>query len=120
MAGIVTIEAMRGAQAHFDKTVISGEEMRWGLENLDLTADRIAEIGADGLMAPLKITCADHEGGGPVIFSRWDGSKWVPVSDWIQTDKSIVDPMIMESSMAYATEKGITPRSGMSMGSDCG
>ncbi len=120
VAGIVTIEAMREAQAHFDKTVISGEEMRWGLENLNLTAERIAEIGADGLVAPLKITCADHEGGGPVIFSRWDGSKWVPVTDWIATDKSIVDPMIMESSMAYASEKGITPRSGMSMGSDCG
>ena len=72
------------------------------------------------MMAPLTITCADHEGGGPVKFSRWDGSKWVEITDWIDTDKSIVDPMIMDSSMAYAAEKGITPRSGMDMGSDCG
>ena len=120
VAGIVTVEAMRTAQAKFGNKVLSGEEMRWGIENLDITADRIKEIGAEGLMAPLKITCADHEGGGPVKFSRWDGSKWVEITDWIETDKSLVDPLIMESSMKYAEEKGITPRSGMDMGSDCG
>ena len=122
VGGIVTVEAMRTAQAKFGNRVITAEEMRWGLENLDITAERIKEIGADGLMPPLKITCADHEGGGPVKFSRWDnaGKRWVEVTDWIATDKSIVDPMIMDSSMAYAAEKGITPRSGDSMGSDCG
>ena len=113
---------MRTAQAEFGNVVLSGEEMRWGLENLNISAERIAELGADGLMAPLTITCADHEGGGPVKFSRWDaaGKQWVEVTDWIATDKSIVDSMIMDSSMAYAAEKGLTPRSGMSMGSDCG
>ena len=98
----------------------SGEEMRWGLENLNITADRIKELGAEGLMAPLSITCADHEGGGPVKFSEWDGDKWVEVTDWIATDKELVDPMVMDSSMAYAAEKNIAPRAGMSMGSDCG
>jgi len=120
VAGIVTVEAIRTAQAKFGNRVITGEEMRWGLENLSISSERIMELGADGLMAPLTITCADHEGGGPVKFSKWDGKEWVVVTDWIETDKSIVDPMIMESSMAYAAEKGIEPRSGMSMGSDCG
>ncbi len=120
VAGIVTVEAIRTAQAKFGNRVITGEEMRWGLENLDISAERIAELGVDGLMAPLKITCADHEGGGPVKFQRWDGEKWEVITDWIETDKEIVGPMIMESSMAYAAEKGIEPRSGMSMGSDCG
>ncbi len=120
VAGIVTVEAIRAAQAKFGAKVLSGEEMRWGLENLSISAERIKELGVDGLMAPLTITCADHEGGGPVKFSRWDGSKWVEITDWIETDKSLVDPMIMDSSMAYASEKGITPRSGMDMGSDCG
>lgn len=120
VAGIVTVEAMRVAQAKFGNRVITGEEMRWGLENLTISADRIKEIGAEGLMAPLTVTCADHEGGGPVKFSKWDGDKWVEVTDWISTDKDLVNQMIMDSSMAYATEKGITPRSGNSMGSNCG
>ena len=71
-------------------------------------------------MSPLKITCADHEGGGAVKFLEWTGTNWKEVTDWIETDKSIVDPMIQASSSQYASEKGITPRSGMSMGSDCG
>ncbi len=120
VAGIVTMEALRTAQGKFGNKVLSGEEMRWGLENLNITADRIKELGAEGLMAPLSITCADHEGGGPVKFSEWDGDKWVEVTDWIATDKELVDPMVMDSSMAYAAEKNIAPRAGMSMGSDCG
>ena len=71
-------------------------------------------------MSPLKVTCADHEGGGAVKFLQWSGTSWDEVSDWIATDKSIVDPMIQASSMQYAEEKGITPRSGMSLDSDCG
>lgn len=120
VAGILTIEAMRTAQAKFGNIVLSGEEMRWGIENLDLTAERIKEIGVEGLMTPLKITCADHEGGGPVKFSRWNGSAWEEVSDWIQTDRELTNPLIMASSSQYAEEKGITPRSGMDMDSDCG
>ncbi len=120
VAAIVTTEAIRTAQAKFGNRVMTGSEMRWGIENLDITPERIAEIGAENLITPLRITCADHEGGNPVLFQQWDGEKWNVVTDWIETDKSIVDPLIMESSMAYAAEKGITPRSGMDMGSDCG
>ena len=120
VAGILTVEALRIAQGKFGNKPLTGEEIRWGIENLDITEERIKELGAEGLMSPLKITCADHEGGGAVKFLEWTGTNWKEVTDWIATDKSIVDPMIQASSARYATEKGITPRSGMSMGSDCG
>ena len=120
VAGILTTEAIRTAQDKFGNKPLTGEEIRWGIENLDVTEERIKELGAEGLMSPLKITCADHEGGGAVMFLEWTGTKWKAVTDWIATDKSIVDPMIQATSAQYATEKGITPRSGMSMGSDCG
>ena len=120
VAGILTMEAIRIAQGKFGAKPLTGEEIRWGIENLDVTAERIKELGAEGLMSPIKITCADHEGGGGVKFLEWTGTHWKEVTDWIATDKSIVDPMIQASSSQYATEKGITPRSGMSMGSDCG
>ena len=120
VAGILTTEAIRTAQDKFGNKPLTGEEIRWGIENLDITEERIKELGAEGLMSPLKITCADHEGGGAVMFLEWTGTKWKAVTDWIATDKSIVDPMIQATSAQYATEKGITPRSGMSMGSDCG
>ncbi|NJN05837.1 MAG: ABC transporter substrate-binding protein [Rhodobacteraceae bacterium] len=118
--GIVTAEAIRTAQEKFGKRPITGEEMRWGLENLNITAERIKELGAEGLMQPLDVTCADHEGAGNVKFQQWDGEKWVVITDWISADRDLLRPIIEESAGKYAVEKGITPRTGMSMGSDCG
>ena len=66
------------------------------------------------------MTCRDHEGGGGVKFQQWTGTGWKIVSDWIATDQKIVRPMIEAEAAKYAKEKNITPRSGMSMGSDCG
>jgi branched-chain amino acid transport system substrate-binding protein len=111
VAGIVTTEAIRTAQERFGKgKPITGEQMRWGIENLNITAARLKQLGASDLMAPLKVSCMDHEGGAPVKFMQWDGKKWNVISDWIPTDQSIVRPMIEASAAQYAKEKGITPR----------
>ncbi|HCY13524.1 MAG TPA: ABC transporter permease [Gammaproteobacteria bacterium] len=121
IAGMLTTEAIRTAQEKFGKgKTMAGPQIRWGIENLNLTAARLEEIGFGSLMAPLQISCQDHEGGGPVMFQEWDGSKWVRVTDWIETDQSIVRPMIEAEAAKYAEEKGITPRSGDSLGSNCG
>ena len=120
IAGIITAEAIRTAQGKFGQRPLTGEEVRWGIENLDITPQRLKELGADGMMSPLKVSCFDHEGGGAVKFQEWDGEKWNVITDWIETDQSIVRPMIEASAAKYAKEKDITPRSGMSMGSDCG
>ena len=120
IAAVITTESIRIAQGKFGARPLTGEEIRWGIENLDLTEARIEELGVGGLMSPIKVSCADHEGGGAVKFQEWTGTHWKEVTDWIDPDRSITNPMIQASSAQYATEKGITPRSGMSMGSDCG
>jgi branched-chain amino acid transport system substrate-binding protein len=108
--GILNTEAIRTAQAKFGKKPLTGEQIRWGLENLNLDEKRIKELGATGLLQPLKTSCTDHEGGGAVKFQQWDGKQWKLISDWIPADKEMVRPMIEESAAAYAKEKGITPR----------
>jgi branched-chain amino acid transport system substrate-binding protein len=111
VAGIVTTEAIRNAQARFGKgKPVTGEQMRWGIENLNITDARLKQLGAVGLMSALKVSCMDHEGGGAVKFMQWDGKKWNVVTDWIATDQSIVRPMVEASAAQYAKEKGITPR----------
>lgn len=119
IAGILTTEAIRTAQSKFGNKPLTGEEIRWGIENLTITADRIKELGAEGLMSPIEVSCFDHEGGGAVQFQEWDGNKWKVVTDWIETDQSIVRPMIEASAAKYAEEKGLKLRTGMSLGSEC-
>ncbi len=109
--GIIYVEAIRTAQEKFGKgQPLTGEQMRWGFENLKIDAARLKAIGADGFMPDLNITCADHEGSGKLKFQQWDGSKWTVVTDWIEGDRELVRGMIEESAAAYAKEKGITPR----------
>ncbi len=63
-----------------------------------------------GLAPDLKLSAADHEGGGSARLIQWDGSKWNIVSDWIKADRDLVRPLILDKAQAYAKEKGITPR----------
>ena len=88
---IYDLEAIRTAQGKFGKKPLKGEEVRWGYEHLDITPQRIAELGADGLMVPMQLSCADHEGNGKVRIQQWDGKHWKFVSDWIQPDRDDAD-----------------------------
>ena len=107
---VYTTEAMRTAMAKFGNKALSGEEVRWGLENLNLTAARLDELGLGGFANPIKISCRDHETNGPVRIQQWDGKKWVIVSDWITPMDDVVRPMIEKAAMAYAKEKKVPVR----------
>lgn len=107
---VYTGEAMLTAMARWGNKPITGEQMRWGLENLDIGEERLAEIGLEGFAAPLKVTCEDHESSGSVIIQQWDGKNWVLITDWIEPMRDIVRPMIEKAAAAYAKENNITPR----------
>lgn len=108
--GVYTTEAIRTAMGKFGDKPLSGEEVRWGLENLDLTEARLSELGLAGFTKPVKVTCEDHETMGPVFVEQWDGNKWNLVSDWIEPMRDVVRPMIEEAAAAYAAENNVTPR----------
>ena len=105
------VEAVRTAQAKFGNRRMTGAEVRWGLENLDVTEARLEELGfGDGFTRPIKVTCEDHEGSGPVLIQQWDGEQWNLVSDWIAPIREVVRPMVEEAAAAFAAENNITPR----------
>ncbi|HTN67587.1 MAG TPA: ABC transporter substrate-binding protein [Burkholderiaceae bacterium] len=107
---IITVEAIRNAQAKFGKgKVITGEQMRWALENLDMNNARLKQIGATGLLPEIKTSCMNHEGSGKVKIQQWDGSKWVIISDWMEGNKALIHPLFQANAAKYAKEKGITP-----------
>jgi branched-chain amino acid transport system substrate-binding protein len=105
------VEAIRTAMARYGNKTMTGEQVRWGLENLDVDKARLAALGMDGMLLPLEVSCRDHESGGPIIIQQWDGKRWKMVSDWIPTIRDVVRPMIEKAAAAYAKENRITPRS---------
>jgi branched-chain amino acid transport system substrate-binding protein len=112
--GIITAEAVRVAQERFGKgRPVTGEQVQWALEHLNIDAKRLKALGATGFMPPLKTSCADHEGSGVVRFMRWDGVRWHVVTDWmapLPEDRKLVQRRYVDSAMQYAKEKGIKPR----------
>jgi branched-chain amino acid transport system substrate-binding protein len=98
---IIIAEAIRNAQKITGKKEINGDDMRRGLETLEITAARLKEIGADGFMAPMKVSCADHNGHNAAFMAQWDGTKYVKASDWIEPLKDKVNPLIDQASKEY-------------------
>jgi branched-chain amino acid transport system substrate-binding protein len=103
------IESIRTAQARFGNKPLTGEQVRWGIENLDLTAARIKELGFEGELKPIKVTCADHEGARTGRIETWDGKNWNITSDWYTADDSVLAPMVKATAEKYAAEHKITP-----------
>jgi branched-chain amino acid transport system substrate-binding protein len=103
-------EAIRIAQKKFNVKAPNAEQVRWGFEHFDLTEARLKELGLPGFTQPIKLSCLDHEGNGPVMIQQWDGKNWKPISKWITPMRDIVRPAIEASARSYAQENNITPR----------
>jgi len=106
---VLIAEAIRTAQGKFGNRVISSEEMRWGMENLNLTSARLAEIGLPGFTNPIKVSCDDHANNGPIYIQQWNGTSWERVSGWISS-MDRVRPMLINSAAKYKEKNNIPDR----------
>jgi branched-chain amino acid transport system substrate-binding protein len=104
------VEAIRTAQEKFGKKPLTGEQVRWGFENLKLSEARIKELGFEGMLKPISFTCQDHQGADLARVHQWDGKAWNIISDYYTADQSVLAPMVKEAAAKYAKDKGITPR----------
>jgi branched-chain amino acid transport system substrate-binding protein len=100
--GVMITEAIRNAQKLTGKKVINSEDMRRGIETLEITADRWKELGLEGFASPLKVSCKDHNGHHSAFILDWDGAKWNKGSDAIAPLKDEVRPLIEASAKEYA------------------
>ena len=63
--------------------------------------ESIQNYNANGLMAPLTVTAKDHGGGGKTRIDMWDGSKWVPQTDWFAAYTDEVWKIVKEHSSEF-------------------
>jgi branched-chain amino acid transport system substrate-binding protein len=101
------VEAIRTAQAKFGNKPLTGEQVRWGFETLDLSADKLKKLGFEGLLNPVKISCENHAGISQARVHQWDGKAWKFISDWIPSDQKVVRPMVEAAAKKYAGDKNL-------------
>ena len=107
---MLNVEAIRTAMKKYGNKPLSGEQVRWGMENLDISEKRLDEMGMKGLMRPLKVTCENHEGNGLALVQQWDGKKWTIVSDWIEPMRDVVRPNLEAAAVEEAKKLSYTMR----------
>lgn len=100
ITGIVIVEAFRNA-IKTQGAPLDGKKVRDGYRMIKLTNERLAELGAKGMMPPLVFSEKYHGGMDPQLFQKWDGVKWTVVSDWIMPYEDIVWAKIEESAEAF-------------------
>ncbi len=111
-AAMLAAEAARKAQEIHGTAQITPAMMRDGMEALEMTEARMAELGLPDFGPEFTVSCENHGGSGIGKVQQWDAAagEWKVITDWIAADREIVDPLIMEDSAAYAAENNIQER----------
>jgi branched-chain amino acid transport system substrate-binding protein len=103
-------EAIASAQKVTGKKVVTGEDVRRGLESLDISPARLKEIGLEGFADPVKLSCSDHNGHGAAFVQEFDGEKFVKVSNAIKPTTSEVEPLQQAAAKDYVEKNSGWPQ----------
>jgi len=110
VSAALSVEAVRKAQTRFGSKPLTGEQVRWGLENLYVDDATIKKLGFAGILQPIQTTCKDHEGARRARIQTWDGTKWNVGNEWFEADEQIIKPLVNSSAKRYAAEKKVEIR----------
>jgi len=112
LAAMLAVEAAKTAQEIHDVADITPAMMRDGMENLEITEEKLAGLGFEGFIPPFSVSCADHGPPGHGAIQQWDAEAetWTLITDFIPPDEDVVDPLIKQDSQKFAKENGIEPR----------
>ena len=88
---------------------INAEQLRWGLENLNVTEERLAELGMAGMVPPFSTSCSNHTGHSGGWMLEWDGTKFVKASDHLMPDVASYQALVDEKAAEYASANAPWP-----------
>lgn len=105
----ILAEGITVAQKEFGTAEITAAQLRWGLENINMTEERIAELGLDGMVPPFSTSCSNHTGNSGGWMLEWDGAKFVKVSDLLKANTDGYAALVAEKAAEYATANAPWP-----------
>ncbi|WP_422032424.1 ABC transporter substrate-binding protein [Roseovarius sp.] len=108
-AAMLAAEAIKTAQEMHGTAAITPEQMRDGMENLEMTEEKMAALGLPNFGPEFKVTCENHGGNGYGAVSQWDAEsgEFTLITDYYQSDQDVLQALIEEDSAAFAEENGI-------------
>ena len=108
-AAMLAAEAIRTAQEMTGESAINAAQMRDGMESLVMDDAKMESVGMGGFGPEFTVTCQNHGGNGLAIVQQWDADAktWSAVTDYIEADSEVLDPLITEDAAAYASENSI-------------
>jgi branched-chain amino acid transport system substrate-binding protein len=111
-AAMLAVEAAKKAQEIHGTSDITPAQMRDGMEALEMTEADYAELGLPGFAPEISVSCENHSGPGMALVQQWDASakEWKPVTDYMTSDRNVIQPLIEEDATAYASENAIELR----------
>ncbi|MRU15987.1 ABC transporter permease [Roseovarius sp. A21] len=111
-AAMLAAEAIKTAQEMHGTSVINAAQMRDGMENLEMTEEKMAAIGLPNFGPEFKVSCENHGGNGFGAVSQWDAEagEFKLITEYFQSDQEVLAPLIEEDSMGFAEENGIELR----------
>ncbi|KMW60176.1 Leucine-, isoleucine-, valine-, threonine-, and alanine-binding protein [Candidatus Rhodobacter oscarellae] len=111
-AAMLAAEAARTAQGIHGVSDITPAMMRDGMEALDMSAEKMAELGLPNFGPTFKVSCENHGGDGLGAVAQWDAGsgQWSLISDFEAPDADVIGPLVMADSEAYASENNIEAR----------
>lgn len=111
-AAMLAAEAVKTAQEMHGVSAIDAAQMRDGMENLEMTERKMADLGLPNFGPEFTVSCENHGGNGFGAVSQWnaDAGEFELITDYFQSDQEIISRLVQEDSMQYAEENGIEPR----------
>lgn len=103
LISMMLVEGIRAAQDHFDTKVVNAEQLRWGLENLNIDEAKLEELGMTGMIPTFQTSCSNHTGHSGAWMLEWDGAKFAQASDLLQADSAVIDELVAASAAEYAS-----------------
>ncbi len=110
ISAMLLVESIKSAQGKYGKRVVTGEEVRWGAENLNLDAGKLKAIGFEGIVQPLKTSCRDHDGVAPRPRPHLGRHAVELHVRLVRGGLQVPAPADRGEAKKYAAEKKITPR----------
>lgn len=113
-AAMLAAEAAKTAQKIHGTGKITPMHMRDGMEALEMTEEKMTALGLPDFGPSFDVSCENHGGNGFAAVAQWNAGakRWDLITEYVQADQDVVNPLIDEDSTAFAKENDISPGCG--------